>query len=109
MVSQNVIPSKSYFGGATPFCFTEQGVTMLCCILNSKTTIEVNLRVVRVFVKMREYALTHKEILLQLVKLEKEVKGNSRDIENIFMVLKELLAKENKPTPRNKIGFKHYD
>ena len=29
MVSQNVIPSKSYFGGAVPFCFTEQGVTML--------------------------------------------------------------------------------
>ena len=110
LVSQNVIPSKSYFGGAVPFCFTEQGVTMLSCILNSKTAIEVNLRVVRVFVKMREYALTHKEILLQLVKLEKEVKGNSKDIENIFMVLKELLEKQSKPTPpRNKIDFKQYD
>jgi cytochrome c oxidase assembly protein Cox11 len=41
MVSQNVIPSKSYFGGAAPFCFTEQGVTMLSCILNSKIAIEV--------------------------------------------------------------------
>lgn len=92
-----------------PFCFTEQGVTMLSCILNSKTAIEVNLRVVRVFVKMREYALTHKEILLQLARLEKEVKGNSKDIENIFMVLKELLEKESKPAPRNKIGFKQYD
>lgn len=92
-----------------PFCFTEQGVTMLSCILNSKTAIEVNLRVIRVFVKMREYALTHKEILLQLTKMEKEVKGNSKDIENIFMVLKELLEKEANPTPRNKIGFKQYD
>jgi len=109
MVSQNVIPSKSYFGGAAPFCFTEQGVTMLSCILNSKTAIEVNLRVVRVFVKVREYALTHKEILLQLAKLEKEVKGNSADIENIFAVLKELIEKDTKPTPRNKIGFKQYD
>ena len=109
MVSQNVTPSKSYFGGAAPFCFTEQGVTMLSCILNSKTAIEVNLRVVRVFVKVREYALTHKEILLQLAKLEKEVKGNSADIENIFAVLKELIEKDTKPTPRNKIGFKQYD
>lgn len=99
-----------------PFCFTEQGVTMLSCILNSKTAIEVNLRVIRVFVKMREYALTHKEILMQLAKLEKEVSSNnsnternSKDIENIFMVLKELLEKESKPTPRNKIGFKQYD
>jgi hypothetical protein len=82
---------------------------MLSCILNSKTAIEINLRVIRVFVKMREYTLTHKEILLQLAKLEKEVKGNSKDIENIFMVLKELLSKESKPTPRNKIGFKQYD
>jgi hypothetical protein len=106
MVSQNVIPSKSYFGGVAPFCFTEQGVTMLSCILNSKTAIEVNLRVIRVFVKMREYALTHKEILLQLVRLEKEVKGNSKDIENIFIVLKELIEKHNTPAPRNRIGFK---
>ncbi len=77
MVSQNVIPSKSYFGGAAPFCFTEQGVTMLSCILNSKTAIEVKLRVVRVFVNMRKYALTQQEILLQLATLEKEVKGNN--------------------------------
>jgi hypothetical protein len=92
-----------------PFCFTEQGVTMLSCILNSKTAIEVNLRVIRVFVKMREYALTHKEILLQLAKLEKEVKGNSKDIENIFMVLKELVEKQSKPVaPRQKIGFKQH-
>ena len=93
-----------------PFCFTEQGVTMLSCILNSKTAIDVNLRVVRVFVKMREYALTNKDILLQLAKLEKEVKGNSIDIENIFLVLKELIEKQSKPTPpKNKIGFKNYD
>ncbi len=64
---------------------------------------------VRVFVKVREYALTHKEILLKLAKLEKEVKGNSKDIENIFAVLKELIEKDSKPAPRNKIGFKQYD
>lgn len=109
MVSQNVIPSKSYFGGAKPFCFTEQGVTMLSCILNSKTAIEVNIRIIRVFTKLREYALTHKEILLQLSKLEKEVKGNSQDIENIFTVLKELIEKQAAPSPRNKIGYKQYE
>jgi hypothetical protein len=101
----------SSWGGARykPNVFTEQGVAMLSSILNSKTAIEVNIRIIRVFTKMREYALTHKEILLQLSKLEKEVKGNSKDIENIFMVLKELLEKETKPMPRNKIGFKSYD
>ena len=106
--SQN---ATSSWGGRRklPNAFTEQGVAMLSSILNSDTAIEVNIRIIRVFTKMREYALTHKEILLQLSKLEKEVKGNSNDIEYIFMVLKELLEKETKPAPRNKIGFKNYD
>lgn len=92
-----------------PMAFTGQGVAMLSSVLNSKTAIEVNIRIIRVFTKMREYVFTHKEILLQLAKLEKEAKGNSQDIENIFMVLKELLEKDSKPAPRNKIGFKNYD
>jgi hypothetical protein len=82
---------------------------MLSSILNSDVAIEVNIRIIRVFTKLREYALTHKEILVQLAELEKEVKGNSKDIENIFMVLKGLIEKQSKPTPRNKIGFKNYD
>lgn len=101
----------SSWGGTRylPMAFTEQGVAMLSSILNSKTAIEVNIRIIRVFTKLREYALTHKEILLQLAKLEKEVKGNSRDIENIFLVLKELIEKQNKPIhPRQQIGFKQY-
>lgn len=108
----------SSWGGTRymPMAFTEQGVAMLSSILNSKTAIEVNIRIIRVFTKLREYALTHKEILMQLAKLEKEVSANNRnternskDIENIFAVLKELVEKDAKPAPRNKIGFKQYD
>ncbi len=109
MVSQNAIPSKQYLGGALPYAFTEHGVLMLANVLKSKQALDVSIRVIEIFVKMREYALTHKDILIQLAKLEKEVKGNSKDIENIFTVLKELIAKDAKPSPRNKIGFKHYD
>lgn len=109
LMSQN---ATSSWGGRRklPNAFTEQGVAMLSSILNSEVAIEVNIRIIRVFTKLREYALTHKEILLQLAKLEKEVKGNKSDIENIFMVLKELIANHQKPvTPKNRIGFKHYD
>lgn len=104
--SQN---ATSRWGGRRklPNAFTEQGVAMLSSILNSDTAIEVNIRIIRVFTRLREYALTHKEILVQLAKLEKEVKGNSKDIENIFMVLKELIEKQQRPLPpRNKIGFR---
>ena len=99
----------SSWGGTRykPIVFTEQGVAMLSSVLNSKTAIEVNIRIIRVFTKLKQYALTHKEILVQLGKFEKEVKGNSKDIENIFMVLKELIEKQSKPVaPRNKIGFR---
>jgi ORF6N domain len=103
---------KENWGGTRykPKVFTEQGVAMLSSILNSKTAIEVNVRVIRVFVKMREFVSTNKEILLQLGKLEKETKNNSKDIENIFEVLKELITKQENPIPpRNPIGFKSFE
>jgi hypothetical protein len=109
LMSQNVISS---WGGTRkmPYAFSEQGVAMLSSILNSDVAIEVNIRIIRVFTKLRQYALTHKDILLQLAKLEKEVKGSTKDIENIFLVLKELIEKQQKPLPpRNKIGFKNYE
>jgi hypothetical protein len=92
-----------------PHVFTEQGVAMLSSVLNSEVAIAVNISVIRVFTKLREYALTHKDILVQLARLENEVKGNSRDIENIFTVLKELIEKDQKATPRKRIGFRRHD
>ena len=104
--------ATSSWGGRRkmPRAFTEQGIAKLSSILNSDTAIEVNIGIIRVFTKLREFALTNKEILIQLAKLEKEVSGNSKDIENIFAVLKELISKQAAPSkPRNKIGFKNYD
>jgi hypothetical protein len=87
-----------------PFCFTEQGVTMLSCVLNSKRAIEVNIHVIRIFTKLRELVLTHKDILLKLEQLERKVVGQDDDIKVIFGYLKELL---NPPSePMRKIGFK---
>jgi hypothetical protein len=110
-VTSNAPSVKTSWGGTRyrPNVFTEQGVAMLSSILNSKTAIEVNIRIIRVFTKLREYALTHKDILLHLAKLEREVKKNTKDIDNVFTVLKELIEKQARPMPRNKIGFKQYD
>ena len=90
-----------------PFAFTEQGVTMLSSVLNSETAILVCIQVIRVFTKMREMLLTHKDILLQLEKIEKKLTGQDEDIQLIFKYLKQLLN----PTqpPRQKIGFKRKD
>jgi hypothetical protein len=90
-----------------PFCFTEQGVSMLSSVLNSETAIRVNIQIIRVFTRMREMLLTHKEILLQLEKMEKKLAGHDEDITLIFQYLKQLL---NPPQlPRQKIGFRRKD
>jgi len=87
-----------------PFCFTEQGVTMLSCILNSSTAIEVNIRVIRIFTKLREMVLTNKDILLKLEQIERKVGQHDDDIKLIFDYLKELLNPRTGSS--RKIGFK---
>ena len=90
-----------------PFCFTEQGVTMLSCVLNSKRAIEVNIQVIRIFTRLREMVLTHKDILLKLEQLERKVGRQDGDIKLIFKYLKELL--NPKAEPMRRIGYKRKD
>ncbi|MBS1566217.1 MAG: hypothetical protein JST39_17670 [Bacteroidetes bacterium] len=90
-----------------PFCFTEQGVTMLSCILSSQTAIQVNIRIIRVFTRLREALLTHKDILLKREQLERQVVQNSEDIQIIFTALKQLLNPPQEPRPR--VGFRRND
>jgi hypothetical protein len=101
--SQNVTSS---WGGIRklPNVFTEQGVAMLSGVLTSDIAIEVNIRIIRIFTRLREMLLTHKDILLKLEQLERQVVQNSDDIKMIFTALKQLL---NPPNPaREPIGFK---
>lgn len=90
-----------------PFCFTEQGVTMLSCVLNSKRAIEVNIQVIRIFTRLREMVLTHKDILLKLEQLERKAMRQDGDIKLIFKYLKELLNPKTEPMRR--IGYKRKD
>jgi hypothetical protein len=71
--SQN---GTSSWGGARymPMAFTEQGVAMLSSVLNSERAIKVNIQIIRIFTRMREMLLTHKDILLKLEQLESKVK-----------------------------------
>ena len=86
-----------------PYAFTEHGAVMLASVLNSDRAIEVNLQIVRIFVKMREMMLTHKDILLKVEKLERKSSDHDENIQLIFKYLKELL---NPPAePRKAIGF----
>jgi len=104
---------SSSWGGSRylPMAFTEQGVAMLSSVLSSRMAIEVNIQTIRVFTKMREMILNHKDILLKLEKVEKtmikqdgKMKKYEEDIEIIFKALKQLLNPSQ--PPRERIGFK---
>ena len=94
VVSQNVIPSKGYFGGAKPFAFTEQGVAMLAGILNSDYAIQVNITIMRTFVQMRALMLTYKDLADKIDKLEENY---DKKFAVVFNALKQLINKEKEP------------
>ena len=54
MVSQNTIPSKQHLGGSLPYAFSEYGVLQLANVLKSARATQVSIKVIEVFVKMRE-------------------------------------------------------
>ncbi|MCK9431251.1 MAG: ORF6N domain-containing protein [Candidatus Omnitrophica bacterium] len=93
----------SSWGGTRklPRVFTEQGVAMLSGLLNSKRAIQVNIAIMRAFVKLRELLLTHKELAEKLEELERKYQLHETDIQAIFEVIKKLLEPpQEPPNPR---------
>ena len=73
-----------------PFAFTDYGVLMLSSILNSERAIQVNMLIIRVFAKMREMLLLHKDILLKMEEIEKKYVDHDDQIMIIFEYLKQF-------------------
>ena len=87
----------------SPMAFTEQGVAMLSSVLRSERAIEVNIAIMRVFVRLREMMATHKELAFKLVELEERLEGHDEQIQNIFEAIRQLMMPPE-PT-KKKIGF----
>jgi hypothetical protein len=98
--------NKNEWGGARklPFAFTEQGVAMLSSVLRSDRAIQVNIQIIRVYMKMRELLFDNKEIWHKLENIERSLLKKGEEIKVIFKILKKLLIQEEKP--RNPIGFR---
>ncbi len=104
LVSQNVIPSKRVLGGYMPYAFTEQGVAMFSGILHSKRAVQVNIAIMRAFVKLREILSTHKALAHKLSKLERKIEKHDVEIKTIFQAIRQLMTPPEKP--KRKIGFR---
>lgn len=104
MVSQNAIPSKQHLGGYLPYAFTEHGVLQLSNVLKSERANVISIKIIELFVKMREMLLTHKDILLQLEEMRKSIEEQEDRVDLIYNYLVQFMDKQKKP--RTEIGFK---
>ena len=86
-----------------PYVFPEQGVAMLSSVLNSERAIEVNIAIMRVFVRLREMMATHKELAFKLAEHEDRLEGHDEHIQNIFEAIRQPMTPLDRP--RKKIGF----
>lgn len=102
--SQNATLKQGEHGKYPPFAFTEHGILMLANVLRSERAIAVSIRIIDLFVRMREVMLAHQDILLRLEQLERRVGEHGADIQALFQYLKQLLAPPSEP--RKRIGFK---
>ncbi|MEA3461022.1 MAG: ORF6N domain-containing protein [Bacteroidota bacterium] len=109
VVSQNVIPSRKHFGGATPYAFTGNGVAMLSSVLNSKRAVQVNIAVMRTFTMLRKMLLVNKDVVKEIEKIKRTVADQNQKILYIFDYLKQLeQSKQEELDQKNhkRVGFK---
>ncbi|MDQ3190717.1 MAG: ORF6N domain-containing protein [Bacteroidota bacterium] len=89
-----------------PFCFTESGVTMLSCVLNTERAINVNIQIIRIFTKIRQMLMDNTELRLEIEQIKKKLNNQGKNIELVFQYLDQLLEKNENPKPRQQIGYK---
>ena len=93
--------SNLKFSHACPFAFTEHGILMLSSVLNSERAIEVNIQIMRIFAKIRELMITHKDLRQKIEEMERKY---DRQFQIVFEAIKKLLEPPPEK-PKLPIGF----
>jgi len=109
LVSQNAIPSRQHLGGSLPYAFTEHGILMLANVIKSDRAIKMSIRIIEIFVRMREMLLAYKDILHKLEKIERNSINYDQQIMLIFEYLRQLESEEQKELAqknRKRIGYR---
>jgi len=103
MVSQYAIPSKKHLGGSLPYVFTEHGILQLANVLKGDRATQMSIRIIEIFVKMREVITDNLNIKLEIEEIKKNLSNQNKNIELVFSYLDELLEKKEDPKPITKI------
>ena len=105
------IGTSSWGGGRyLPFVFTEHGILMLSSVLNSQRAVQVNIQIMRVFVKLKEIIISHKDLARKIEDLERKFQNKFKEHDQkfilVFNAIKDLLSdKEEAAKKRGPMGF----
>ncbi len=89
--SQNVTLESGQNIKFLPYAFTEQGVAMLSSVLKSKRAIQMNIAIMRAFVRLKQAILMHKDLAEKIGKLERKTDKYDKDIQDIVEAIRELI------------------
>ncbi len=87
-----------------PYVFTEHGVAMLSSVLNSQRAVQMNIFIIRAFIKLREVLASHKDLARKIEDLERQQKEHGELLASVYSVVKQLIAPPVNPSKR-RIGF----
>lgn len=87
-----------------PYAFTEHGVAMLASVLRSERAAQMNILIVRAFVKLREILASHKDLIRAIEDINRKLGEHGERITAIIDTINQLLAPEPVP-PKRRIGF----
>jgi len=94
------------FSSFLPSVFTEHGAMMLGNVLNSEKAVETSIKIIEVFVKMRELLTDNLSLKLEVEEIKKKLANQNKNIELVFSYLDELIEKQDNKIEREKIGYK---
>jgi hypothetical protein len=104
--SQFVISSWGGLRRATPYAFTEEGVAMLSSVLKSRRAVQVNIAIMRAFVRLREAMAAHKDLAAKIESLESRYSDHDEKIQAVFGAIRKLLQPEAAPPVKRRIGYR---
>ena len=97
--------SKGGRGGRRylPYVFTEHGVAMLSSVLKSERAVQMNIAIIRAFIKLREVLASHKELAQRLDDVERKYQKHDHELTSVFEAIRNLIRVPDKP--KRRIGF----
>jgi len=103
---QNGISNGDGHGGRRylPYVFTEHGVAMLSSVLSSARAVQINILIIRAFMRLREMLATHKDLALKIERLESQQKKHGQQLGAVCRLITSFI--DAPPKPKRAIGFK---